>query len=105
MATVSASATNTADEESTGTVVPDAAVPDTDRSTYTPISVPSSGENLIGKINNLITTDVQTIVNMRNIMLTSVFTPISIIVSVYYLYTLLGWRHVHDSQVCRTTFH
>ncbi|VDC02108.1 unnamed protein product [Peniophora sp. CBMAI 1063] len=57
----------------------------------TPAGATSQGQNVVGKINNLITTDVQRIANARNIMITCLFTPISIAVSVYFLYTLLGW--------------
>lgn len=57
----------------------------------TPQPAPKA-ENLVGRINNLVTTDVQKIANARNIMQVYVSTPISIAVSVYFLYTLLGWR-------------
>ncbi|KAJ3557433.1 hypothetical protein NM688_g1472 [Phlebia brevispora] len=47
--------------------------------------------NLIGKINNLITTDLNTFEGAQQFMLVLFFTPLAIIFSIAFLYVLLGW--------------
>ncbi|KZV64704.1 hypothetical protein PENSPDRAFT_656364 [Peniophora sp. CONT] len=49
------------------------------------------GGNLVGKINNLVAVDLDNIVDGRDVVLLFVFTPVSIAISVYFLYLVLGW--------------
>ncbi|VDB89909.1 unnamed protein product [Peniophora sp. CBMAI 1063] len=49
------------------------------------------GDNLVGKINNLVAVDLDNIVDGRDLALLFVFTPVSIAASVYFLYLVLGW--------------
>ncbi|VDB89903.1 unnamed protein product [Peniophora sp. CBMAI 1063] len=49
------------------------------------------GDNFVGKINNLVTTDLQSIVNGRDFTMAVVFTPVTIGISLYFLYLVLGW--------------
>ncbi|KAF8307153.1 P-loop containing nucleoside triphosphate hydrolase protein [Clavulina sp. PMI_390] len=47
--------------------------------------------NLFGKINNLITSDLSNIVDLPEIPMAFVYTPLKIGLSVWFLYKLLGW--------------
>ncbi|VDB97890.1 unnamed protein product [Peniophora sp. CBMAI 1063] len=49
------------------------------------------GDNFAGKINNLVTTDLQNIVNGRDFTIAIVFTPVMVGMSLYFLYLVLGW--------------
>ncbi|KZV63334.1 P-loop containing nucleoside triphosphate hydrolase protein [Peniophora sp. CONT] len=48
-------------------------------------------DNFAGKINNLVTTDLQSIVNGRDFTMVAVFTPVMVAISLYFLYLVLGW--------------
>lgn len=52
----------------------------------------SSGENLVGKINNLVTTDLANIVEARDFLLAAVYIPLQITLCIIFLYVVLGWR-------------
>jgi hypothetical protein len=52
----------------------------------------SSPSNLIGKINNLVTTDLGNIVDSRDFLYMVLYTPVQIVVGMFFLYTILGWR-------------
>lgn len=54
----------------------------------------SSPSNLIGKINNLVTTDLGNIVDSRDFLYMVLYTPVQIVVGMIFLYNLLGWRYV-----------
>ncbi|PSS37122.1 hypothetical protein PHLCEN_2v995 [Hermanssonia centrifuga] len=47
--------------------------------------------NMIGKINNLVTTDLSTFEGGQNFLLLLFFTPFQIVLSVVFLYAILGW--------------
>lgn len=49
-------------------------------------------DNLVGKINNLITSDLQNIVELPEIPSVLFYTPLKLVLSIWFLYTLLGWR-------------
>jgi hypothetical protein len=51
-----------------------------------------SGENLVGKINNLVTTDLANIVEARDFLLAVFFIPLQITLCIVFLYAVLGWR-------------
>lgn len=53
----------------------------------------TKGGNLVGKINNLISSDLENIVEMTELPIVVVYTPIKIALSVWFLYLLLGWRY------------
>jgi hypothetical protein len=52
----------------------------------------ASGENLVGKINNLVTTDLANIVEARDFLLAAVYIPLQITLCIVFLYAVLGWR-------------
>jgi hypothetical protein len=52
----------------------------------------SSAENLVGKINNLVTTDLGNIVDSRDFLLVLVYIPLQITLCITFLYLVLGWR-------------
>ncbi|KAK1236146.1 hypothetical protein PQX77_000617 [Marasmius sp. AFHP31] len=47
--------------------------------------------NLVGKITNLVTTDLQHIVELRDFMLLLIYVPLQIVLGIVFLYFLLGW--------------
>ena len=50
--------------------------------------------NFIGKINNLVTVDLQNIANGRDFGMLFVYMPVTIAACLYFLYNLVGWRRV-----------
>jgi hypothetical protein len=60
----------------------------------------SSGENLVGRINNLVTTDLANIVEARDFLLAAVFIPLQITLCIVFLYAVLGWRWVDARYQC-----
>ena len=52
------------------------------------------GGNLVGKINNLVSTDMNNIIDGRDFLMIVVACPIQIILCIVFLYTILGWRYV-----------
>lgn len=50
--------------------------------------------NLIGKINNLITSDLNNITMMTELAYVTIYAPLKVIISIWFLYSLLGWRLV-----------
>jgi hypothetical protein len=53
----------------------------------------SSASNLVGRINNLVTTDLGNIVEARDLMFILVFIPLQIVTCIAFLYWILGWRY------------
>lgn len=51
------------------------------------------GGNLVGKINNLVSTDLNNIIDGRDFLMIAVACPIQIILCIVFLYTILGWRY------------
>ncbi|KAI0031196.1 hypothetical protein K488DRAFT_79193 [Vararia minispora EC-137] len=47
--------------------------------------------NLVGRINTLIGTDLENIVNGRDFLMLAIFSPLQCAFSIYFLYLLLGW--------------
>ena len=54
----------------------------------------SDTSNLIGKINNLVTTDLENVVEARDFLFIVVYVPLQIALSIGFLYVVLGWRYV-----------
>lgn len=52
----------------------------------------SSASNLIGHINNLVTTDLGNIIDARDFMFVFIFIPLQFIACIAFLYWILGWR-------------
>ncbi|KAH8120523.1 hypothetical protein DFH11DRAFT_1560461 [Phellopilus nigrolimitatus] len=51
----------------------------------------SSTDNLVGKLNNLITTDLQNVVEGRDFLMLVAQSPLLIGFGIWFLYTILGW--------------
>ncbi|RPD81341.1 multidrug resistance-associated ABC transporter [Lentinus tigrinus ALCF2SS1-7] len=53
---------------------------------------PSTGSgNLIGKINNLVTTDLNNLVDGRDFLFIALYAPLQVVLSIIFLYSILGW--------------
>jgi hypothetical protein len=57
-------------------------------------AVVEKGGNLVGKINNLVSTDLNNIIDGRDFLLVAVACPIQIALCIVFLYIILGWRYV-----------
>lgn len=55
----------------------------------------SASSSLVGKINNLISSDLDNIVEGRQLAYIVIFIPLKIALSVWFLYVILGWRYVY----------
>ncbi|KAI0932659.1 hypothetical protein AcW1_000282 [Taiwanofungus camphoratus] len=64
----------------------------------------SQGGNLVGKINNLVTTDLQNIINGRDFLYIVVEIPLNTALSVWFLYKILGWSAFVGMAVMVTMF-
>jgi hypothetical protein len=53
----------------------------------------STGDNLVGKINNLVTTDLNNITEARDFLFMILYIPVQIILCIIFLYIVLGWRY------------
>lgn len=56
--------------------------------------------NLIGKINTLVTVDVDNVANGKDFLMIAVQVPLELILSAVFLYIVLGWRLV--VKICRS---
>ncbi|KAH9019330.1 hypothetical protein EDB83DRAFT_2508434 [Lactarius deliciosus] len=52
---------------------------------------PGDSSNLVGKMNNLVSTDLENLVDGRDFLLLVLYFPLQIVVSVWFLYKILGW--------------
>ncbi|KAJ7153468.1 hypothetical protein C8R43DRAFT_885688 [Mycena crocata] len=48
--------------------------------------------SLLGRLNSMITTDIRIIIGAKRLMLSLVYMPLTLILSVWFLYAVLGWR-------------
>ncbi|KAF9017850.1 hypothetical protein BDZ89DRAFT_1094212 [Hymenopellis radicata] len=64
---------------------------DSKKEKETTAPVDPEAKNLVGKINNLVTTDLSNIVDSRDFIRLAVYTPVSVIFCVGFLYVILGW--------------
>jgi ABC transporter transmembrane region len=53
----------------------------------------SNAQNLIGKINNLITSDLGNITGARDLLFVFLYIPFELILCMLFLYAILGWRY------------
>ncbi|KAH7922933.1 hypothetical protein BV22DRAFT_1197033 [Leucogyrophana mollusca] len=51
----------------------------------------SSADNLVGKINNLVTTDLNNITDGRDLLLVGLYIPLQVGLCIWFLYNILGW--------------
>ncbi len=56
----------------------------------------SATSNLVGKINNLVSTDLENVVEARDFFLIVAYVPVQIALCIVFLHTILGWRYVLD---------
>ncbi|KAJ7457047.1 P-loop containing nucleoside triphosphate hydrolase protein [Mycena latifolia] len=52
---------------------------------------PAQGHNLLGRLNNMITTDIRIIIMGKRLLLSVVYMPLQLILSIWFLYAILGW--------------
>ncbi|KAJ7123761.1 P-loop containing nucleoside triphosphate hydrolase protein [Mycena epipterygia] len=52
---------------------------------------PAQGRNLQGKLNNMITNDIRIILAGKSLLLSLVYMPLQLILSVWFQYAILGW--------------
>ncbi|PCH35077.1 hypothetical protein WOLCODRAFT_155747 [Wolfiporia cocos MD-104 SS10] len=62
-----------------------------------------AGHNLAGKINNLVTTDLENIINGRDFPYLFVEIPLQLVLSTCFLYSLLGWSALAGMAVMGAT--
>ncbi|KAH7918845.1 hypothetical protein BV22DRAFT_1100101 [Leucogyrophana mollusca] len=51
----------------------------------------SSADNLVGKINNLVTTDLNNITDGRDFLIVGLYIPLQISLCIWFVYNILGW--------------
>ncbi|KAG2123601.1 hypothetical protein DEU56DRAFT_829341 [Suillus clintonianus] len=51
----------------------------------------SSADNLVGKINNLVTTDLSNITDGRDFLMVALYMPLQVGMCIWFLYEILGW--------------
>ncbi|KAF9078326.1 hypothetical protein BDP27DRAFT_1412327 [Rhodocollybia butyracea] len=54
-------------------------------------SEPESSKNLVGMLNNLVSTDLQNIVDSKDFIRLFVYVPVQVVLCVWFLYNILGW--------------
>ncbi|KAG8744472.1 hypothetical protein FRC11_013448, partial [Ceratobasidium sp. 423] len=64
----------------------------------------SESANLIGKINNLMSTDLGNMIDGRDFLFIILYGPVQIIFSIYFLYHILGWSAVIGMTVMILSF-
>ncbi|KAI9449923.1 hypothetical protein BJY52DRAFT_1192187 [Lactarius psammicola] len=52
---------------------------------------PGSSSNLVGKMNNLVSTDLENIVGGRDFLFLVLYFPLQVVMCVWFLYNILGW--------------
>jgi hypothetical protein len=60
--------------------------------TKTPLQQPKKKDNLIGKINTLVTVDVDRIAEAKEFLIVLLLVPVELATSMIFLYVVLGWR-------------
>ncbi|KAJ7092446.1 P-loop containing nucleoside triphosphate hydrolase protein [Mycena belliarum] len=51
----------------------------------------STGRSLLGRLNNMITTDIRIIIMGKRLLLSVVYMPLQLVLSIWFLYSILGW--------------
>ncbi|KAH9166806.1 hypothetical protein EDB89DRAFT_2115743 [Lactarius sanguifluus] len=60
--------------------------------------------NLVGKMNNLVSTDLENIVDGRDFLLPILYIPLQMVICVWFLYSILGWSVFAGMAVMVTLF-
>ncbi|KAL1726027.1 P-loop containing nucleoside triphosphate hydrolase protein [Schizophyllum commune] len=55
------------------------------------VDAQSNADNFLGRLNTLVTTDLQNVVNGRDFILILVYIPLNVVMAMVFLYTILGW--------------
>jgi hypothetical protein len=55
---------------------------------------PRNADNLLGKINNLVTSDLGNITDSRDFLWMFIYIPFEAMLCMVFLYSILGWRYV-----------
>ncbi|KAI9444465.1 P-loop containing nucleoside triphosphate hydrolase protein [Lactarius indigo] len=55
---------------------------------------PGDSSNLVGKMNNLVSTDLENIVEGRDILLLVLYFPLQVVICIWFLYNILGWSAI-----------
>lgn len=50
--------------------------------------------NLVGKLNNLVSTDLSNITDARDFIFLLIYVPLQVVLGITFLYVILGWRYV-----------
>ncbi|KAJ7868848.1 P-loop containing nucleoside triphosphate hydrolase protein, partial [Mycena leptocephala] len=58
---------------------------------FKPLPTSRVGQNLVGKLNNLVTSDLQNITEAKDFMLLFVNMPLQLVLCISFLYVVLGW--------------
>ncbi|KAJ3774339.1 hypothetical protein FB446DRAFT_729352 [Lentinula raphanica] len=73
-------------------------------SSSTDSQVSDSSKNLVGKLNNLVSTDLQNIVDAKDFIRIIALVPIQIVLCIWFLYNILGWSALVGLGVIIVTF-
>ncbi|KAH9028059.1 ABC transporter type 1, transmembrane domain-containing protein [Lactarius deliciosus] len=65
---------------------------------------PGDSRNLVGKMNNLVSTDLENIVDGRDLLLLILYFPLQVVICVWFLYNILGWSTFVGMAVMVTLF-
>ncbi|KAH9028054.1 hypothetical protein EDB83DRAFT_2526416 [Lactarius deliciosus] len=65
---------------------------------------PRDSRNLVGKMNNLISTDLENIVDGRDFLLLILYFPLQVVICIWFLYDILGWSTFVGMAVMITLF-
>ncbi|KAI9431381.1 hypothetical protein H4582DRAFT_2085045 [Lactarius indigo] len=52
---------------------------------------PGDSSNLVGKMNNLVSTDLENLVEGRDFLLLVLYFPLQVVICIWFLYNILGW--------------
>ncbi|KAI9434157.1 hypothetical protein H4582DRAFT_2081171 [Lactarius indigo] len=52
---------------------------------------PGNSSNLVGKMNNLVSTDLENLVEGRDFLLLVLYFPLQVVICIWFLYNILGW--------------
>jgi hypothetical protein len=66
---------------------------------------PKESANLLGKITNLVTIDLSSITDARNIGFLLILVPIQVVGGLIFLYKVLGWRSARFLHMIRSAHH
>ncbi|KAI9435350.1 hypothetical protein H4582DRAFT_2112394 [Lactarius indigo] len=65
---------------------------------------PGDSSNLVGKMNNLVSTDLDNLVEGRDFLLLVLYFPLQVVICIWFLYNILGWSAFSGMVVMVTLF-